>query len=65
LLAVWKVDRRTQKAALLEASTEVGLQVDTEGTKYKFMSRHQSAGQNQTLLIANKYCENVAKFKYL
>jgi hypothetical protein len=28
------------------------------------MSRHQSVGQNQTLLLANESFENVAMFKY-
>jgi len=31
--------------------------------KYMFMSRHQNTGQNHNLLLANKFFENVAKFK--
>jgi hypothetical protein len=30
-----------------------------------WLSQHQTAGQNNSLLIANKSCENMAKFKYL
>jgi len=51
--------------ALLEASREVGLEVNTEKIKYMVMSRHQNAGQNHSLFITNKYFVNVAKFKYL
>jgi hypothetical protein len=29
------------------------------------MSRHQTAGQNNYIRVANKFFENVAKFKYL
>jgi hypothetical protein len=29
------------------------------------VSRHQNVGQNHNLLIANKFFENVAMFKYL
>jgi len=45
----------------LEASREVGLEVNTEKTKYVVMSHHQNAGQNHNLLTA----DNVAKFKCL
>jgi hypothetical protein len=51
--------------ALTEASREVSLDVNTEKTKYKVMSRHQNAEQNYDLMTANKYTENVAKFQYL
>jgi hypothetical protein len=56
----------TQKntKALLQASREDGLQVNTGKTKYVVMSRHQNVGQNHNLLAAIKSLENVAKFKY-
>jgi hypothetical protein len=39
---------------LLEASWEVGLEVNTEQTKFMVMFHHQNAGQNHNLMIANK-----------
>jgi hypothetical protein len=51
--------------ALLEASRKVGLEVNTKITKYMVVSRHEISGEDQNLLIANKYFENVAKFRYL
>jgi hypothetical protein len=38
---------------LIDDSKEVGLGVNAEKTEYIFMSRHQSAGQNPNLKIAN------------
>jgi hypothetical protein len=50
---------------LLEASRDVGVEINTEKTKYMIMSRHPNSGQNQNIRIANESFENVAKFKYL
>jgi hypothetical protein len=50
---------------LLEASRDIGLEINAEKTKYMIMSRHQNSGQNQNIRIANELFENVAKFKYL
>jgi hypothetical protein len=50
--------------AVLDASKEIGLEVNSEKTKYMFMSRHQTAGQNNDIRKANKFFEIMAKFKY-
>jgi hypothetical protein len=51
--------------ALLDATKETGLEVNSEKTKYMFMSRHQTAGQSNDIRVANKSFEKVAKFMYL
>jgi hypothetical protein len=57
----------TQKntKALLDASKEVGLEVNPEKTKCMLVSRCQRAGQWQSKKIRNRSFEDVAKFKYL
>jgi hypothetical protein len=50
--------------ALLDASKEIDLEVNSEKTKYMFMSRHQTAVQSNYIRVANKSFEKVAKFKY-
>jgi hypothetical protein len=51
--------------ALLDASKEVGLEVNLEKTKYMLMSRSQKVGQKCSIKIVNRSFEYVAKFKYL
>jgi len=49
--------------ALLEATTEAGLEVNAGERKYIVMSRYQNVRQFHKLKRANKSFENVAKFK--
>jgi hypothetical protein len=51
--------------ALLDASKEVGLEVNPEKTKNMLMSRSQKIAQKHSIKIPNRSFEDVAKFKYL
>jgi hypothetical protein len=51
--------------ALLDASKEVGLEVNPKKTMYMLVSRCLKAGQTQSIKIRNRSFEIVAKFKYL
>jgi hypothetical protein len=57
------INKNTQ--TLIDASKEVGLEVNVEKTKYMLVSRDQNAGQNQEIKIGNISFENVSQFKYL
>jgi hypothetical protein len=50
---------------LLDASKEVGLEVNREKTKYVLMSRSQKTGQKYSIKIANRPFEDAPKFGYL
>jgi sorting nexin-29 len=50
---------------LLEASRDIGLEINAEKTKYIIMSLHPNSGQNQNIRIANESFENVSKVRYL
>jgi hypothetical protein len=44
---------------LIDAGKEVGLEVNTEKTKYMMLSRQQNGGQNQDIKIGNRCFGNV------
>jgi hypothetical protein len=50
---------------LIDASSEVGLVINIEKTKYMLLVHHQNAGQNLDVNIGNRSFENVSQFKYL
>jgi hypothetical protein len=50
---------------LIDASKEVGLEIDENKTKFRLLSRHQNVGQNRDIKIAKRSFENVSQFKYL
>jgi glycerol-3-phosphate O-acyltransferase len=51
--------------AVLDASKEVGPEVNPGKSKYMLQSCCQKAGQRHSIQIANRSFESVAKFKYL
>jgi hypothetical protein len=48
---------------LIDASKEVGLEINVEETM--LLSRQQNIGQNRDIKIANRSFKNVSQFKYL
>jgi hypothetical protein len=59
------VTMKKNTEALLDASKEVGLEVNPEETKYTLMSHSQKIGQKHGIKIANRSFEDVTKFRYL
>ncbi|KAJ4450654.1 hypothetical protein ANN_02083 [Periplaneta americana] len=56
---------RENTRILLEASKEIGLEVNPERTKYMIMSRDGNIIRNGNIKIGNSSFEKVEKFKYL
>jgi hypothetical protein len=50
---------------LINASKEVGLEINIEETKFMLLSLCQNVGQNRDIKIANRLFENMSQFKYL
>jgi hypothetical protein len=50
---------------LIDASKEVGLEINLDKTKYMLLSCHENVGQNRDVKIAKRSFENVSQFKYL
>jgi hypothetical protein len=42
---------------LIDASKEVGLEINVEKSKYMLLSRHQNVGQNRDIKIASRAFE--------
>ena len=57
------IKKKTQ--TLTDASKVVGLEVNTEITKYMLLSLDQNAGKIHDISIENRSFENMANFKYL
>jgi hypothetical protein len=49
---------------LVEASSDIDLEINAKKTKYMFISRHLNSGQDQNIRVANESFENVEKFVY-
>jgi hypothetical protein len=50
---------------LIDASKKVGLEVNSEKTKYALLSRHQNAEQTRGVKVDNRSFENEAQLKHL
>ena len=55
---------RKNTEILIKASKDIGLEVNSEKTKYTTTSRQQNIIYNQNIAIENVSFENVEKFKY-
>jgi hypothetical protein len=51
--------------ALVVATKEIGLEVNSDKTKYMVMSRERNAGRDDSVKIDNSSIEKVEDFKYL
>jgi hypothetical protein len=49
-----EIEWDTAASGLIDASKEVGLEINIEKTKYMLLSHHQNAGQNWDIKIANR-----------
>jgi hypothetical protein len=50
--------------SLIDASKEVGLEVNVEKTKYMLVSHDQNESQNRDIKVGNRSFENVSEFQY-
>jgi hypothetical protein len=48
---------------LIDASKEVGLEINVEKTKYMLLFRQKNVGQDRGIKIANRSFENVSQFR--
>jgi hypothetical protein len=60
---IYTIKKNTE--SLIDAGKEIGLEINVEKAKHMLLSRHQNAGQNRDVKIANRSFENVPQLKYL
>ena len=56
---------RQESEALVVATKENGLEINTDKTKYMIMSPDQNAGRSDSMKTDNSSIERVEEFKYL
>ena len=56
---------RENTEIFIKASKDIGLELNSDKTKYMITSRQQNLVRNQNIVIENLSFENVEKFKYL
>jgi hypothetical protein len=56
---------RENAEALVVATKEIELEVNTDKTKYMVISRDRNAGRGHGVMIDNSSIERVEEFKYL
>jgi len=61
--SIHTIDENTE--SLVAASKDIGLEVNTDKTKYIVVSGGQNAGRSRNIKIKNICFEKVEKFKYL
>jgi hypothetical protein len=61
-VSIESIKKNTQ--TLIDAGKEVGLEVNTEKTKYMLLSRQQNGGQNHDKKVGNRCFENMEQFRY-
>jgi hypothetical protein len=59
-ICIYNINTQT----LIDASKDVGLEVNVDKTKYMLVSGDQNAGQNREIKIGNRSFENVSQFKF-
>jgi len=61
--SVYSIEKNTE--ALVIASKEIGLEVNTDKSRYMVMSRDQNEGRSHSMKIDNSSFERVEQFKHL